>query len=445
MLKNNKGYIVMLLLLSQTILSITIGMLSLHISSKGNILPNVYISSLNVGNHSKDKAMSVIKEHYNELAENSSLLIKYGDDKEYKIKLSDIDFSIDYEATADEIYYINESSRFARIIKGFFSKDKITVYPVVNLNEEKLKKHLENLALLIDKAPVNATISFQKGKINKTPHQLGMKLNIPNSIEKIKSEIQSHIDTAIEFNIENNFEMNWVWPELTLADFSGVDSIIASYSTPILNNETSEDVKRAAKALNGFLVMGSDLNNGKYKEFSFVKRLKEKGIYLEEKNEGYSQVASTLYAALLKTGIDIDYIDRNKHETTVEYIEPGLDVEISEAGGDFVFRNPFDFPIAVFTDWDDGNITVYIVGRRDYNYSEEEIEVKITQRIEPSILKVVNYDLKPLEERVINSGKEGIEVEVYRVSKEKDKKSSELLYVNSYETVGAIVQIGSGK
>ena len=88
---------------------------------------------------------------------------------------------------------------------------------------------------------------------------------------------------------------------------------------------------------------------------------------------------------------------------------------------------------------------MYIVGRRDYNYSEEEIEVKITQRIEPSILKVVNYDLKPLEERVINSGKEGIEVEVYRVSKEKDKKSSELLYVNSYETVGAIVQIGSGK
>lgn len=443
MLKHNKAYIIMLILFFQTVLSITAGMFSLHISSKGHILPNVYISSLNVGNYTKTKAASAIKEHYDKLSEDSSLLIKYDDDKEYRIKLSDIDFSIDYEATADKAYCINENNMFERIIKGFFSNSKITVYPVVNLSEEKLKKHLEELALLVDKVPVNAQIHFQNGEISKISHQMGVKLNIPNSIEKIKNEIGSQLDGVIEFNAQNNFEINWVWPEVTIDDLNRIDAVISSYSTSIINPEASEYIVQAAEALNGSLVMGEDFDNGKYKEFSFVNRLKEKGISLEEINEGYNQVASTLYTALLKTGINVDYIDRKKHEAIVEYIDPGLDVEIS--GGDFTFKNPFDFPMAVFTQHDDKNITVYIVGRKDNGYSEKEVEAKVIQRVEPTVLKVVNYDLKALEERVVNNGKPGIEVEVYRVAKENDKNNSELLYANSYDAVETIIQVGPKK
>lgn len=441
MLKNNKGYIVMFVLLSQTILSITLGMLSLHFSSKGHILPNVYINSIDVGNLTKSEAVSIVKEHYDKLSENSSLVIRY-DDREFKIKLSDIDFSIDYEATADEAYYINDSSRFEKLIRGFFSNKKMTISPQVNLNEEKLKIHMEELAILVDKAPANARISFHNGELIKTPHQLGTKLNISNSIEKIKSEIGKSIGEYIEFDAQNNFEISWIWPELTLAHFNGIDSVISSYSTPILNSELSEDIKKASKALNGFLVMGSDLNNGNYKEFSFIKRLKEKGVSIDGNNEGYDQVASTLYAALLKTGIGMDYIDRKKQDTIAEYIAPGLEVKVSEVE-DFSFRNPFDFPIAVFTECDDKNITVYIIGRRDY--PEKEIGIKVTKRDEPTVLKVVNYDLKPLEEKIINSGKPSVSVEVYRVMEDNGDKSLEILYDNSYETVKTIIQVGPKK
>lgn len=272
---------------------------------------------------------------------------------------------------------------------------------------------------------------------------MGVKLNIPNSIEKIKNEIGSQLDGVIEFNAQNNFEINWVWPEVTIDDLNRIDAVISSYSTSIINPEASEYIVQAAEALNGSLVMGEDFDNGKYKEFSFVNRLKEKGISLEEINEGYNQVASTLYTALLKTGINVDYIDRKKHEAIVEYIDPGLDVEIS--GGDFTFKNPFDFPMAVFTQHDDKNITVYIVGRKDNGYSEKEVEAKVIQRVEPTVLKVVNYDLKALEERVVNNGKPGIEVEVYRVAKENDKNNSELLYANSYDAVETIIQVGPKK
>ncbi|AEV67783.1 VanW family protein [Acetivibrio clariflavus] len=442
MLKHNKVYIILMILFFQSVLSITLGLFFLHFSSKGHILPNVYVSTLYVGNYTKSKAVSAIKEHYDKISEDSGILIKCDDDKEYRIKLSDIEFSIDCEATADEAYYIKEDNRLARLIKGFFANKKITIYPVVKINEEKLKKHLEEFALLVDKAPVNARINFQNGEISKIPHQLGMKLNIPNSIEKIKSEIGNNLNSTIEFNPENNYEINWIWPELTLSDFNGIDSVISSYSTPITDFKDNKSIVQAAKALNGFLVMGSDFNNRKYKEFSFVNRMKEKGISFEKTNEGLSQVASTLYAALLKTGIDVDYIYRKKHNAIVEYIEPGLDVEISEKEGDFTFKNPFDFPIAVFTEYDDRNITVYILGSKGNGYSKKEIETRVVQKIEPPVLRTVNYDLKPLEEKVVISGKPGIEVEVYRVSEENGKINSDLLYIDSYEAVESIVQVG---
>lgn len=441
MSKHNKVYIVMLVLLSQTILAVTMGIFAVHVSSKGNILPNVYISSMNVGNYTKIKAVSEIKEHYDKLSIYSNLIIKYGE-TEYSINLSDIDFSIDYEATVNEAYSISESSMFARIVKGVFSTHKKTIYPVVNFNEEKLEKHLKNFALIVDKTPVNAQMTFLNGELSKIPHQSGIKLNISNSIDKIKNEIGSHFDSSIEFKVENNFEIDVLEPELKFDDLKGVDSIISSYSTSIKYTELNENIKQAVKALNGFLIFGSSLEDEKAIEFSFIQRLKEKGISFGQENQGYSQVASTLYAALLKTGIDINCIERKRHETPVDYIEPGLDVKISEDGEDFKFRNPFKFPIAVFSECDDKNITVYIIGSKSVDYSESEMEVKITQKFEPPVLRVVNYDLKTNEEKVISSGKQGIEVEVYRITKKSGKKSSEVLYTNKYDAIGAIMQVG---
>jgi len=441
MLKHSKGYVVMLVLLSQTLLSITLGLFGLHMFSKGHILPNVYINSLSVGNYTKSKAVSTLKEHYGKLSSYSSLVINYSDDKEYRIKLSDIDFSIDYEATADLAYSFGESSKFARIVKGVFSASSKTVYPIVNLNEEKLEKHLKDFALLVDRPPENAQMHFHNGEINITSHKSGLKLNMTNSVEKIRNEIGSHLDSAIEFKVKNNFEINSVPPDITVSDFKGVHSIISSYSTPIINDELKVSIKQAVKALNGFLLPKSDLDDEKHMEFSFIQRLKQKGVLVEKEDEGYSQVASTLYTALLKTGIDIDFVKRTKHEKPVDYIEYGLDVKISK-DGNLSFKNPFDFPIAVFSEWDDKTVTVYVIGNKSSDYSERKIEVNITQRFEPSVLRVVNYDLKPGEERIISSGKQGIEVEVSRVSMKNNKKSSELLYVNKYDAIGSIMQVG---
>lgn len=442
MLKLHKSYIIMLVLLSQIVLSVTVGILVLHRSSKHQILPNVYIDSLNVGNKTKGQAELMVREHYDKFADNSNLLIKYGEDKEYRIKFSDIESSIDYEATINQAYTINEGNELARLIKGLFSANRNTVYPVVKFNERKLEKKLREFELLIDKAPASAKMYLEDGKVRKVPEEVGVKLNIPNSIAKIKNELGRHLNSAMEFEPQNNSEIKIVAPELTLDMLNGVDYVISSYTTQIKSPEIKESVKECSKAINGCLVLNLGRDRKESKEFSFVEWLKKKDLLIEQKNDGYSQVASTLYAALLKTGIDINCIESRRHETPSDYIEPGLEVKISDEDGDFKFSNPFDFPIAIFSECDDKSITVFIVGNKKSDYSEKEIEVNIVQRYEPSVLRVVNYDLKPDEEKVISSGKQGIEVEVYRVLKENGKENSHRIYANKYDAVGAIVQVG---
>lgn len=348
MAKPNKSYIVMLVLLSQTVLSVSIGMQALHASSKEHIIPDVYIDSLNVGNQTKSQAALMVKEHYDKLYCSSSLLIRYGKGKNYSIKFSDIDFSIDYDATVNEAYSINEHSKLATLIKGFFSFDRKMVYPVIKFNETKLEKKLKELGLLIDKAPVDAQMYLENGVVRKTSEEMGIKLNIANSMEKVKNELRSHLDSAIEFDAQNNFEITTVRPKLALDELKGVDCIISSYTTKIKSPELREAVKEGAKSINGCLILSAGVDSEKTHGFSFNQWLKKKDPSFEPKNQGYSQVASTLYAALLKTGIDVNCIDRKRYETPVDYIEPGLDVKISEEDGDFQFDNPFDFPIAVF-------------------------------------------------------------------------------------------------
>lgn len=442
MAKPQKSYIVLLVLLSQTVLSVTLGMLVLHMSSKSNILSDVYIDSLYVGNQTKSQAELKVREYFDKFADNSNLLIKYGDGKEYNIKFSDIEFSIDYEATVDQAYTINEGNGLARLIKGFFYTDRNTVYPVVSFDEKKLEEKLREFEFLIDKSPVNARMYLENGKIRKVSEVSGVKLNISNSIEKIKNELGRHLNTPIEFETENDREINTIKPELTLDMLEGVDYVISSYTTQIKAPEIKDAVKECSKAINGCLILNLGGDKQKNKVFSFKEWLTKKDLVIEKENIGYSQVASTLHAALLKTGIDINYIDSNRNKLTTDYIDPGLDVNIAEGEDDLKFSNPFAFPIAIFSECDDDSVTVYIVGNKTADYAEKELEVKVVQWFEPPILRVVNYDLKPDEEKVISSGKKGIEVEVYRVNKEKGKENSQLLYVNKYDAIGAIMQVG---
>ncbi|MGI6668682.1 MAG: VanW family protein [Acetivibrionales bacterium] len=152
--------------------------------------------------------------------------------------------------------------------------------------------------------------------------------------------------------------------------------------------------------------------------------------------KGMTMVASTLYAALLKTGMPVDCITRLPHKMAVDYIEPGLDSWISGNAGDLKFTNPFKNNIAIFAEQNEDRVVVAIAGSLADKPEKSEISTEIVQRFEPPVYYVENNNLKQGEKLILNPGKEGIVVNVYR--------NGILIGTDEYEAEKAIIQIGPG-
>ena len=67
---------------------------------------------------------------------------------------------------------------------------------------------------------------------------------------------------------------------------------------------------------------------------------------------------------------------------------------------------------------------------------ESALNVDVVKLIDPTVVNVENKDMKPGEKKVLNQGKQGLLVEVYR--------GPELISTDRYEAENEIVQLGPG-
>ena len=74
---------------------------------------------------------------------------------------------------------------------------------------------------------------------------------------------------------------------------------------------------------------------------------------------GICQVSSTLYTSMMIAGIPA--LERHVHCLPVSYLMPNLDATVCWNSLDLRFINPFDFPIVLFAEADNGTCTVSIV------------------------------------------------------------------------------------
>lgn len=440
--KNNKYIVVTIVLIVQTVLAISSGLLALNSSKKDRIPPNVYVGSVFVGNKTKAEAIALIKEHFDSKISNGKLVIDCGNGKDYFIKYSDINAVPDYDKTIMKAFNNNSNRGYLiNLINDFFSSRERVVYPEMTFDKEVLAKRIDEVALLVYKPAKDAQVGIMDNKVVKIEEEKGLKLNTNKTIEMISDEIGKSLEAPLELTKGPGGEITVIEPYQTLEKLKGLDEIIAVYSTEIKKPNIEEDVLEAVKAIDSVTVFPkSDANSENNNFFSFNKCLRDSGIEIESVNDGYNIVASTLYAVLLKTDIGIDSIKRSKNQNSVDYILPGLDVKIDGQKNDLVFVNTLTYPIKIFAEIKDQKLNVSLIGKGKGEKNDIEIGYSIVQRFIPSVVTTVNYDLKPGEKKWLYRGKEGIEVEVYKNTRKNGNKIKELLYVDKYEAVDAILQ-----
>ena len=141
------------------------------------------------------------------------------------------------------------------------------------------------------------------------------------------------------------------------------------------------NVKLSAAAINGVVLNSGDVFSynqtvGKRTEARGYKPAPAyiKGETVDEVGGGICQTSSTLYLACLLSNLKIT--ERYAHRFAPSYISWGMDATVSWGGPDYKFTNDTLYPIKIVTRYDNGWLTVQILGT-----NATGTHVKMTNRV----------------------------------------------------------------
>lgn len=188
--------------------------------------------------------------------------------------------------------------------------------------------------------------------------------------EKLKNDILMRT-AAGEYDAVITAEVKETAPEITAAQAREKFQRLGTYTTTTTaNKDRNENVRLAAAALNGKIIQPGE-------EFSFNlttgNRTTDKGyrpagayvngVLVEEPGGGVCQVSSTLYNAVVFSGLKTT--ERHAHSYEPSYVTPGEDAMVSydgHSGPDMKFVNNSKTAVGIKTSFSDRKLTISIYG-----------------------------------------------------------------------------------
>ena len=153
------------------------------------------------------------------------------------------------------------------------------------------------------------------------------------------------------------------------------------YSSVGVDSDRTYNLKVGADHLNGHILMPGELfsfnevvGNRTEKEGYRVAPVIQSGELVDGLAGGMCQIASTLHAAAFFAGLEI--VSSTPHSRPSSYIPMGLDSTVVYPTTDLKLRNPYDFPIVMHYNVNQGSVKVELLGRSRPNRVVFEREIK---------------------------------------------------------------------
>ena len=353
----------------------------------------------------------------------------------------------------EQTYEVSDliEGKIDELLKEIYQGDPKESYTLEPGNlEEQAKAEAAAAAKLWDVQPKNAAIvGFDKenGTFIYSQETSGKLVDQ----EKLSQQIQAAV-AAGDFDATLTAPVSTVAPEINAAQAKEMYQVIGTMTTKTTSNkDRNTNIQIAASALDGLIVQPGE-------EFSFNQttgnRTTEKGykpagayvngVLVEEPGGGVCQVSSTLYNAVVFSGLKTT--ERHAHSYEPSYITPGEDAMVSYdgyAGPDMKFVNNSKDAVAIRAKFADQKLTISIVGipileenERWYMKSE-----KVAELDPPEPNYEENQTLEPGVEKVVKQPVNGSRW-VTNLVKEKDGKvvSDELFHKSTYKGKAATIQ-----
>ncbi|MCL4521103.1 MAG: VanW family protein [Firmicutes bacterium] len=150
---------------------------------------------------------------------------------------------------------------------------------------------------------------------------------------------------------------------------------------------------------------------------------------------GVCQGASTLYAAVLRTGLPV--LERHHHGLTVPYLPPGEDATVAEDYLNFRFRNDQRTPILITAQAQDRHLRIALWGSTPP--PTIVVHHQVLQRY--PFRTVVHYDpqLAPGQTKILSPGQDGVLVKTWLTIKTGDGSEMKPLGTDRYRPSPRII------
>jgi hypothetical protein len=232
----------------------------------------------------------------------------------------------------------------------------------------------------------------------------------------------------------------------------GIDRKFIAFTTPFKDQQEGRiyNVDATAKTINDML-----LRPGEIFDYAAVIAKTERvygyrpakvivdGKLVPGIGGGICQVSTTLYNAILRSGIEV--IERRNHTLPISYAELGQDATFATGHINFKFRNNTGAYLLIRTEVNDKGLTIKLFGRipADITY---EITSNVLEQIQPTIRYVNNPNLRNGKTITIAQGKPGYKVETFRETKKNGiVLKRERISLDTYAAQPKIIAVNQGK
>lgn len=414
----------------------------------GLIMPNVSIEGVDYTGQTKEEVLA-------------QLIDIYGDSvltKKIEIEAFDKTYSIGYKEL-DVKYNVHE------IVENAFDYGRDLNF----LDKYKLTKNPEtqefNLQFTYNKKPIEDVIATMEEEINRESEEASIKyigngkFEVTDDVKGVKLDTQK-LSNDINNKIQSEAEdLTIVAPsEEIIADVTGeqlrtIDSNVGSYSTSYTTSSwaRSTNIELATKSINGTVLMPGEV-------FSFNdtvgKRTAAKGYqvahvivngkYVDGIGGGICQVSTTLYNAVLLSGLEI--VERSHHTYPSSYVPIGRDATVDYGHLDIKFKNNQEYPIYISAYSSNKKLYFTMYSTNELNNTKEVVSNDVYKTY-PATYKIIEDPTLPVGEEVIEKKPHtGYKVNVYRtvyvdgVKTETETVSSDyFLPSNGEKKVGTMV------
>jgi vancomycin resistance protein YoaR len=346
------------------------------------IYSDIKIAGIDLGGKTKEEARNIIKSQYIDDILKKKLYVTV-EDKSYSVDNSQLIKSYNIDNVIDKAFNYGKNLSVIEKHKLIKMGSRKNYSFDFTCDEDFVQVFTRNIEKEINRNPINATIEMKtEGAIKIDADTKGYKIEK----EKLHKYIQDKIKTVANEDIHIKAPVQRIEATITQAEISHINTRIASFSTSFESSSSTRvnNIDICVKAINGKLLMPGEI-------FSFNEilgeRTKERGymeapVIIGNKIEsgiggGICQVSSTLYNAILKTGIKD--IQRTHHSLPSSYVGLGLDATVDWGNIDFKFINTLNYPIYIEGYTENKKLYINIFSNSDLNKKKYIIENDINE------------------------------------------------------------------